>query len=99
MESQPKNDAPTLASLMLAFQAEANAMLVAAGYTTTTAQVEASTLPTGLYFSVSAPNRRTVFHENLSYGMATTPEAALNDFNARLVPAEALAAGLVKEAA
>lgn len=83
--------APTLTSLLLACQAEANAMLAAAGYPTTTAQVSITTLPNGfgVNCSVSASDPRAAFGGNLSYGMGATPEAALNDFNARLVPAQA----------
>jgi hypothetical protein len=90
-----------LTEALAAFQAEANGLLAAAGYPGLTAQVSACILASGFNYQVSAQNPTCVFSTNLSFGMATTPEKALDEFSARLVPALALNASLaeMKEAA
>jgi hypothetical protein len=88
-----------LSAALTAFQNEANGLLLAAGYPQATAQVSASILPQnghGFNFMVSAVNPDTVFLDTLSFGMATTPEKALDEFSTRLVPALALNASLTQ---
>lgn len=87
--------APTLASLLRAFQAQANEVLAQVGYLGLNAQVSASILPeSGLHFTVSAADPTTVLHDTLSFGMGSTPAAALREFGERLQ-----VASLVREAA
>jgi hypothetical protein len=75
-----------LTTALAAFQSSANDLLTAAGYPNLPAQVSASILPSGLNFQVSAQNPACPLYTNLSFGMATAPEAALAEFRARLVP-------------
>jgi hypothetical protein len=90
-----------LTTALIAFQTEANGLLAAAGYAGIVAQVSVCILPSGFSYEVSAANPACVFYTNLSFGMATTPEKALDQFSAKLVPALALNASLtdMKEAA
>lgn len=104
MDSLPTAAYAALTTALLAFQNEANGLLLAAGYPQATAQVSASILPQnghGTNFMVSAVDPNTVLFETLSFGMGGTPEKALDEFSARLVPALALGASVaeMKEAA
>ncbi|MGI4741600.1 MAG: hypothetical protein ACRYG7_41055 [Janthinobacterium lividum] len=89
--------ASPLVAALTDFQNQANELLRSAGYADLMAQVSAAILPEfGPFYTVSATNPTTVFLDNLSFGMGATPEAALNEFGARLVPALALNASLTE---